>query len=139
MTPWKKALLIGAGWGIGTAFGLAILIGGFVWYRSRPRPWNTTALRATYGGMGIATQPQKDSYDVEFLYDVENTAKANYGFNPATLTVLTKLSDDQRRSFPVEVRTSFPCFTPRRLRILSAKCFISELGPFIMTTSRQFR
>lgn len=38
---------------------------------------------------------------------------------------------------PVVVITSFPCLTPRRLRIWSAMCLTSELRPFMMTTSKQ--
>ena len=40
---------------------------------------------------------------------------------------------------PVVVRTSFPCFTPRKLRSWSARCWISVPRPFTMITSRQFR
>src|SRR6267378_3723896 len=47
MAEWKRPLLIGVGWGLGTAVGLALVVGGFLWYQSRPKPpkpWNTAAL-----------------------------------------------------------------------------------------------
>jgi len=40
---------------------------------------------------------------------------------------------------PVVVITSFPCFTPRKLRRWSASCWTSFPRPFTMITSRQFR
>jgi len=54
MAEWRKLLLLGLGWGLGTAVGLALLVGGFLWYQGRPRPteppkpWNTTAIKAEY-------------------------------------------------------------------------------------------
>lgn len=47
---WKKPLLIGLGWGVGTAVGLAAALAVFLWYQSRPKPtkpWNTSSIKAT--------------------------------------------------------------------------------------------
>ena len=48
---WKKALLIGLGWGVGTALGLTILVGGFLRYQSKPKPpkpWDSKSIKAEY-------------------------------------------------------------------------------------------
>jgi hypothetical protein len=40
---------LGIGWGLGTVVGLALLVGGFLWYshRSKPeKPWNQSAIKA---------------------------------------------------------------------------------------------
>jgi hypothetical protein len=51
---WKKIVLIAVGWGLGTAVGLAVIVGSFFWYEGRPkppqppRPWHTSAIKAEY-------------------------------------------------------------------------------------------
>jgi hypothetical protein len=41
MADWKRPLFIGIGWGLGTVVGVALVVGGFLWYRSRPKPTAT--------------------------------------------------------------------------------------------------
>ena len=53
MAEWKKPLLIGVGWGLGTAVGLAILAGGFLWYESRSKP-TVTSLASSTGSSSIS-------------------------------------------------------------------------------------
>lgn len=90
---WKRPLLIGVGWGLGTAVGLTVLVGGFLWYSNRPKPWNKNALKATFATMEFDTRPQEASYKVDFLYDVENTTERNYDFNSSSLTLLAVLPE----------------------------------------------
>jgi hypothetical protein len=77
MAEWKKPLFIGLGWGLGTALGLVVLVGGFLWYQSRPRPpkpWNTAAL-------AVKEPPSFHSGDhehLEFNYSVQNTTNFDY-------------------------------------------------------------
>ncbi len=65
MYEWKKPLFIGIGWGLGTAVGLALLVGGFLGYQGRPKPpkppkqWNTAAIKADYDRPG--TEGDKNS------------------------------------------------------------------------------
>lgn len=74
---WKRPLLIGVGWGLGTAVGLAVLLGGFLWYRSRPKPpkpWNTSAIKAEYDYLGT----EGDKNTIVFYYTLENTTDFDY-------------------------------------------------------------
>jgi len=73
MKSWKKFLLIGAGFGAGFAVLAGILVGGVIWYDSRPqkpKPWNATAILATF----------------EYP-DTESGPEAKNGFRPVQLVV----------------------------------------------------
>jgi hypothetical protein len=51
MTPWKRLVLISAAAGAGFAVTASLIVGGFLWYESRPKPtepWNTGAIKATF-------------------------------------------------------------------------------------------
>jgi len=41
MADWKRPLFIGIGWGLGTVVGVALVVGGFRWYQSKPKPTAT--------------------------------------------------------------------------------------------------
>jgi hypothetical protein len=72
MAEWKRQLLIGIGWGLGTALGVVLLLGGFFWYQSRPKPpkpWNSTAIKAYYNGAGV----EGETSLVFIAYSLENT------------------------------------------------------------------
>ena len=60
---------------------MAVIVDFFYWYSSRPKPWNKNALKATFATMEFDTRPQEASYEVDFLYDVENTTERNYDFD----------------------------------------------------------
>jgi len=79
MTDWRRPLFIGVGWGLGTALGLAILVGGFFWYGQRPRPekpWNQSAIKATPSGIDFSVQA--DRAVAIFKYSFQNTTDRDY-------------------------------------------------------------
>jgi hypothetical protein len=56
MADWKRSLFISIGWGLGTVVGLALLVGGFLWYSHRPKPekpWNQSAIKAECTVLGV--------------------------------------------------------------------------------------
>ena len=74
-SAWRRPILTGIGWGLGTALGLAILFGGFLWYQSRPKPWNTSAIVST------AAPSFNSSADYKYFqlsYDMENRTATDY-------------------------------------------------------------
>ena len=77
---WKKLLLTGIGWGLGTAVGLALIVGGFLWYESRPKPpvppkpWNSSAIKADYDFV----TSEGDKNTIVFYYNLENTTDFDY-------------------------------------------------------------
>jgi hypothetical protein len=90
---WKTVLLRAAGFGAGFAVCLAILGGILYWYSHRSKPWNNTALKATFAGMSFHTRPQDPAYDITLDFDVENTTSRDYDFNPAGLKILAVTED----------------------------------------------
>ncbi len=80
MADWKRSLLVGVAWGVGTAMGLAMLVGGYIWYSSRPsppvppKPWNSSAIRAEYD----TAYTEGDENNVVIYYTLENTTDFDY-------------------------------------------------------------
>ncbi len=64
-----------------------------MWYKSRPQPWDNAALKASFATIELQTQPQKDTYNTEFVYDVYNNTEKNYKLEPNRLTVMAVLSE----------------------------------------------
>ena len=78
---WKRPLLIGVGWGLGTAVGLAILAGGLLWYQSRPKPpkpWNTKAIEAHYVNTQFFEGEKKTTLRAGLVFDLKNNTGADY-------------------------------------------------------------
>lgn len=81
MAEWKRPLLIGVGWGFGTAVGLALLVGGFLWYQSRPKPpkpWNTNAIEAHYAKTQFFEGEKGHTLRTGFLFDLRNNTATDY-------------------------------------------------------------
>jgi hypothetical protein len=95
---WKKLALRAFFGGVGFAFALAIIAGAALWYHNRPecpKPWNSAALKATFDTMEISsggTLP-KDSYGVDFYYNIQNNTDRNYQINASTFTPMAVLTD----------------------------------------------
>jgi hypothetical protein len=90
---WKRLLLIAFGFGAGFAICAAVIGGCIYLYSARPKPWNKTALTASFSTFEFDTRPQAASYKVVFSYDVQNTTQQNYEFQPSSLTLLALLSE----------------------------------------------
>jgi hypothetical protein len=118
MTDWKRPLFIGLGWGFGTAMGLALLVGGFLWYQSRPKPpkpWNSAAIKAEYD----TTETEGDKNNVVFVYTLENTTDFDYRVeNAHEITASAKLREQNNLS-PLSESGSvdYPIFVPAKKRV----------------------
>jgi hypothetical protein len=93
MPLWKRLILISAAFGGAFAVVASSIVGLAVWYKSRPRPWNSSALKASFYTVEIQTQPQSESYLAEFLYDVHNNTDTNYQVQANELTVMAVLTE----------------------------------------------
>jgi hypothetical protein len=74
---WKRPILIGVGWGLGTAVGLVVLVGGFFWYEARPqppKPGNPAAIKAEYD----MADTEGDDNNIVVYYTLENTTDFDY-------------------------------------------------------------
>jgi len=98
ISGWKKLAIRAFFGGAGFACALAIIAGTALWYHNRPerpKPWNTTALKATYNGMEftIASTKDPDSFSVQFYYNIKNNIDRNYAINGSALALMAVLTD----------------------------------------------
>jgi hypothetical protein len=122
MAEWKRPLFIGIGWGLGTALGLVVLVGGFLWYQSRPKPlqppkpWNTGAIKADYR----STSTEGDKNSVVFSYTLENTTDFDYQVEGGGNVRVSATLDGQNTLAPFEkfVTIDYPIFVPAKKRVV---------------------
>ncbi len=103
ISGWKKLAIRAFFGGAGFAVAIAMFAGIAVWYHDRPeppKPWNTTALKATFDTMDISAGHWKDtySYPVGFYYNVQNNTDRNYRFSSTTFTPMAVLIDSNALS-----------------------------------------
>jgi hypothetical protein len=121
MAEWKRPLFIGVGWGFGTAVGLVLLVGGFLWYQSRPKPpkppkpWNNAAIRADYDD----ADTEGDNNDIVISYTLENTTDFDYRVEDSHgITMNGKLAKEHSLSlFSGLSKIDFPIFVPAKKRV----------------------
>jgi len=121
MTEWKRPLFIGIGWGLGTAVGLALIVGGFLWYQSRPKPpkppkpWNTAAIKAEYDD----SDTEGNTNTVVISYTLENTTDFDYRVeNARDITFSGKLLMENSLSPDSSmVRLDYPILVPAKKRV----------------------
>lgn len=73
MISWKRVFLISGSFGAGFVVMLSLIVGGIYWYQTRPRPWNKSAITATYTGLGTRTDKT-----FIFHYILENNTAIDY-------------------------------------------------------------
>jgi hypothetical protein len=139
MVTWKRLVLISAGFGAGFAICACVLAAAAYWYSTRPKPWNKNALKATFVTMEFGTRPQAASYQVDFMYDVQNTTERNYEFNASNFTLLAVLAEGNSLSKDFghyqaeEPKLDGPAFIPSqgkaRVHVLVAYDYPSEWNP----------
>jgi hypothetical protein len=98
ISGWKKLAIRAFFAGAGFAIALAVIAGAALWYHNRPeqpKPWNSTALKASFGTMEFTVGSSKDtySYPADFYYNVQNNTDRNYQVIPANLTPMAVLTD----------------------------------------------
>jgi hypothetical protein len=84
----KSIFLKAAGFGAGFAICFVVLACAVYWYMHRQRPWNANALKGTFAGLSIQTQPQNRDYKLDLQFDIENATNRDYDFNPYNLTLM---------------------------------------------------
>src|SRR5271156_484287 len=97
ISGWKKLAIRAFFGGAGFAVALAILAGAALWYQNRPeppKPWNSTALKATYDTMEFTVGSSKDIYSFPtiFYYNVLNNTDRTYQINSSTLVSMAMLA-----------------------------------------------
>jgi len=143
---WKRLVVISAASGAGFAVVLAVIVGGSLWYKSRPnapKPWNTGALKATF--VGIWTEGEKRT--ISFSYVLENRTDVDYevqsgesivlGFHLLQENGLSLVHDEN------VLRVNWPLFVPAKQRVLfniySGFSFVGQEEPRADATADEER
>ncbi len=121
MAEWKRPLFIGIGWGLGTALGVVLLVGGFLWYQSRPKPpappkpWNSSAIKAEYD----YSDTEGDNNNVVIYYTIENTTDFDYRVvKSPDITLSAKLLRENSLSVTSDSDTiDYPIVVPAKKRV----------------------
>ena len=120
---WKKVLLVGVGWGLGTAVGLALIIGGFLRYESRPKPpkpWNTTAILSSDDVPSF--DGSRDGKEIHFTYTLQNATDTDYEIGSETEIRITFKNRDGSLTEPLPkelVTLRRPVFIPAKQKAMS--------------------
>ena len=119
MENWKKILLRAAGFGGGFAIVAALIFGGILWWSYRPvkpKPWNTTAITATFDNLTT----EGPTHTIRYQYTLENHTDVDYRLADDSHAQLgiskmqTKSIDFDTNNF---VTLGFPIYVPAKSRV----------------------
>jgi hypothetical protein len=88
---WKRWLLKGAGFGVGFALTLALIVGLWLWHSSRPRApkrWDTTKISASF--LGLQGWHTADQFVFRVTYTLHNPTETDYALPSPPQGVLMK-------------------------------------------------
>ncbi len=110
---WKKWLITSAGFRAGFALTLAAVMGGGIWYASRPKPpkpWNRVAIQAEF--LEPAASDEKDV--INLWYTLKNTTAADYKINAVSevTTAGWTANDDALYGFNQGISFDVPLIIP---------------------------
>lgn len=136
MPSWRRLVFLGAGWGVGLAVTLAVMVGAFVWYKAwRLKQWDATAIKVSLDKITpITTHDEKcnPSIDLVFTYIMENATDLDYRLDDTTnVTWMRRVSGDalepeQHYKRPRhDALRSRPLIIPARQRV---RVEVSEMG-----------
>jgi hypothetical protein len=131
MSSWKRVVLVSASAGAGFALVLSLIVGGYRWYESRPKPWNTSDIKATFDHIGT----ESEDNTVVFFYILENTTDSDYELiDSSSVVFMARLQRDESLSHnPNFTKVDYPIFIPakNRLRVLIHIPYSYELAGFL--------
>jgi hypothetical protein len=114
----RRVVLRAAGVAFGIAAAAVIFGAGFLWWESRPKPWDTAAITAAFDYVGTEGETQT----LVFFYTLENHTDHDYRVDGgAAVTVAARLKEQGSLSPDTkgEVLTAeFPLFVPAHEKIL---------------------
>lgn len=125
---WKRLLFVGAGFGF--VLILALSIGAVLRYKFWPKepakPWNTTAIRATFDSLGEAEMAEgvgktgePKNKTLVFWFVLENTTGSDYQLAEQSKALLmTRVAKKGSLQSAWHYRLDYPVFVPSRQRVL---------------------
>jgi hypothetical protein len=126
---WKRLLFVSAGAGAGFALILALFIGAVLQYqlwRKPAKPWNTTAIRATFDSLGQAEMAEGVGKSGEprnkglvFWFVLENTTGSDYRLaEQSKVLLMTRVAKRDSLQSAWHYRLDYPLFVPSKQRVL---------------------
>ena len=112
---WKRALLVGFGWGIGTAIGIAAVLGIWHWHSTRPKPWNQSAIT---GEFELADTEGKEQTFL-FYFTLENHTSGDYNLESSSNAAVYARIQDSKSLMALKYEDGhldFPIFIPQHGR-----------------------
>lgn len=119
MENWKKIAVRAIGFGAGFALLASIILGGALWWSTRPpkpKPWDDKAIVATYEGLD--TEGQANTF--RFTYTLENKTDTDYRVeNDSGVHLAAFLKRSQALSFSNSdnLHADYPIYIPARSRV----------------------
>jgi len=123
---WKKWIAVGFGFGAGATITVALIVGFVAWYSSRPKPWNSRDLIATFSTPLYNIDDGFNIVGMELEYIIENKTMKDYTLSPDESFFLQD-GGALRRSFTGKYKIADQCFIPARTKV---KCQITVPADF---------
>jgi len=117
MTTVKKLIIISVSAGASFAVVLASLSALLFWWESRPKPWNSQAIRATFEAIGVNGAEQK----IVFRYTLHNNTNSDYRIESMNgIALMAKLEEPASLQGNADevFKCSIPFFLPVREPVL---------------------
>ncbi len=162
LATWKRLIFISAGAGAGFALAVSLIVGGFLWYQSRPappKPWNTNAILATFntgfdlsaGYVPKAGSVKKKHYDLSagedsevhtnelsFTFILENSTDSDLRLSESsTNSILVRLKQEGALTSRWKPKLTLPVFVPAKERAtvsLDLSCYgcMRDISGFLL-------
>jgi hypothetical protein len=110
ISTWKKLVVASASFGTSFAIVLVLIVAGVSWYYSRPKPWHTNGIKASFDRIYTTGSPNHFVFD----YTLENLSNRDYDVDTSTLNVFAKL---QRQNSLTQTPSSELTLSPSKLFI----------------------
>jgi hypothetical protein len=110
----KRLILLGLSIGAGFALAAAVVVGGYLWYESHPKPWNPNAIKATFDSLDT----EGDDNMIVFNYTLQNTTGLDYrAASGSQVSIAARLRRQESLNFPAHgIRIDYPIFVPSHQR-----------------------
>ena len=109
---WKRLFIKAAGLGAGFAVMLCLIVSGWIWYSSRPkppRPWDKTSVAGKYQGVNV----NSGTLHFEFWYALENTTSQDLTLTSGSeVDIKGKLTSGILSACGNCINVSYPVFIP---------------------------
>ena len=112
-SSWKRLAIVSASAGAGGVFALSLILWAYLWFSSRPHPWDNAAVTAKFKELRVeekkgdaldrlvAMRTKQQPYTILLVYDLTNTTMKDYELSlPSTAMAPMELRSGSLLSFP---------------------------------------